>query len=235
MLLTESIGLTLADAYRVQEAGTWLRLKGGEQIAGWKLGYTSQAMRAQMGIAEPNLGPLTDGMLLTSGGVVPPTALQPRVEPEIGLRLGRDLHGPCSVEQAFVACESAVACLEVVDSVWTGYRFALEDNTADASSAAWVVVGDALPLDDLAAISVVLSVDGVDVADATGAAAGGNPLLGLVWLAGQMALHDATLHAGDLIITGGLTAAHPLVPGGRISATFVAGPDHRVATVDVRR
>jgi hypothetical protein len=44
------------------------------------------------------------------------------------------------------ACDAALACLEIVDSVWSGYRFTLEDNTADGSSAAWVVVGPPLPL-----------------------------------------------------------------------------------------
>lgn len=33
------------------------------------------------------------------------------------------------------ALEGANACLEVVHSTWTGYRFNLEQNTADNSSA----------------------------------------------------------------------------------------------------
>ena len=47
-----------------------------------------------------------------------------------------------------------------MDSVWSGYRFTLEDNTADGSSAAWVAVGPMMALDDLAALPVELSVDG---------------------------------------------------------------------------
>ena len=218
--LTDEYPLSLADAYRVQAEVTALRLARGERVVGWKLGYTSVAMREQMGIAEPNHGPLTDAMVLPSGGFVPPEALQPRVEPEIGLRLARDLVGPCTVEEALAACDSAVACLEVVDSVWTGYRFALADNTADGSSAAWVVVGSELSLDDLPAAVVELSVDGAVVARSTGAAAGGHPAAGLAWLAGQLAGVPRGLRAGDLIITGGLTAAYPLAPGGRIAATF---------------
>src|ERR1700745_3399635 len=63
-LLSASAGLSLADAYRVQDQVTALRLAGGERRAGWKLGYTSAVMRAQMGIDAPNFGPLTDAMLL---------------------------------------------------------------------------------------------------------------------------------------------------------------------------
>ena len=149
VLLSEEVSLSLADAYRVQDQVTALRLAEGERLAGWKLGYTSAVMRAQMGIAAPNFGPLTDAMLLSSPAPLPSGALQPRVEPEIGLRLGRRLMAPCSVESALDACDAALACLEIVDSVWAGYRFTLEDNTADGSSAAWVAVGPSLPLQDL--------------------------------------------------------------------------------------
>jgi 2-keto-4-pentenoate hydratase len=160
VLLSGELGLSLKDAYRIQDQATASRLAAGERRAGWKLGYTSAVMRAQMGIDAPNFGPLTDVMLLDSPAVLPGGALQPRVEPEIGLRLGRRLTAPCSVYQALDACDAALACLEIVDSVWSGYRFALEDNTADGSSAAWVAMGPPLPLDDLASLPVVMSVDG---------------------------------------------------------------------------
>jgi len=217
--ISDELPLSLEDAYRVQEAGTALRLAAGERVVGWKLGYTSAAMREQMGIASPNLGPLTDAMLLPPGGVVPGVALQPRVEPEIGLRLARRLSGPCTVADVLDACSGALACLEVVDSVWTGYRFRLEDNTADGSSAAWVVVGEELPLEDLPSVPVRLEVDGVEVATATGAAAGGHPALGVAWLAEQLAARGLALEPGDLVLTGGLTAAHPLAPGSTVTAT----------------
>jgi len=220
VLLSAELGLSLADAYRIQDQLTASRLAAGERLAGWKLGYTSAVMRAQMGIDAPNFGPLTDVMLLDSPAVLPGGALQPQVEPEIGLRLGRRLTAPCSVEQALDACEAALACLEIVDSVWSGYRFALEDNTADGSSAAWVAVGPPLPLDDLAALPVTMSVDGQVVERTTGAAAGGHPAAGLAWLAGQLAARGRALEPGDLVITGGLTRAYPLQTGGMISATF---------------
>jgi len=231
VLLSRSPGLSLADAYRVQDQVTALRLADGEKLAGWKLGYTSAVMRAQMGVEAPNFGPLTDAMLLGSPAVLPAGALQPRVEPEIGLRLGRRLTGPCSVSDVLGACDAALACLEVVDSVWPGYRFTLEDNTADGSSAAWVVVGPAMPVSDLAALPVALSVDGEVVERGTGAAASGHPAAGVAWLAEQLAGRERALEAGDLIITGGLTSAHPLEPGRRISASF----GHAGWSVEVRR
>jgi 2-keto-4-pentenoate hydratase len=223
VLLSEEISLSLADAYRVQDQVTALRLADGERRAGWKLGYTSAVMRAQMGVAAPNFGPLTDAMLLGSPAVVPVGALQPRVEPEIGLRLARRMTAPCSVEDVLDACDAALACLEIVDSVWSGYRFTLEDNTADGSSAAWVVVGPPLPMEDLASLPVALSVDGEVVERGLGAAASGHPAAGVVWLAGELAARGRALEPGDLVITGGLTSARPLEEGHRIGAVFGDG------------
>ncbi len=223
VLLSAELSLSLADAYRVQDQVTALRLADGERLAGWKLGYTSAVMRAQMGVESPNFGPLTDAMLLGSPALLPAGALQPRVEPEIGLRLGRGLTAPCSVESALAACDAALACLEIVDSVWSGYRFTLEDNTADGSSAAWVAVGPSLPLEDLASLPVELSVDGQVVERGTGAAAGGHPAAGLVWLAEQLAGSGGALEPGDLVITGGLTSARPLEAGHRVGALFGDG------------
>ena len=231
MLLSEEVSLGLADAYLVQDQVTALRLADGERLAGWKLGYTSAVMRAQMGVESPNFGPLTDAMLLGSPALLPAGALQPRVEPEIGLRLGRGLTAPCSVESALAACDAALACLEIVDSVWSGYRFTLEDNTADGSSAAWVAVGPSLPLEDLASLPVGLSVDGEVVERGTGAAAGGHPAAGLVWLAEQLAGSGGALEPGNLVITGGLTSARPLEAGHRVGALFGDGR----WSVEVRR
>ena len=73
-------------------------------------------------------GPLLDSMLITDGRI-PARLVQPRVEPEIAVVLGPDRR-PAAVH----------AALEVVDSVWCDYRFTLELNTADGSSAAGVAL-----------------------------------------------------------------------------------------------
>lgn len=219
--LTGGLGpLSMATAYAIQDELTAARIARGEHVVGWKLGYTSLAMRAQMGIDGPNRGPLTDAMLLVSGSAVPAAAIQPRVEPEIGLRLERPVPAGASIEEALACCSAAYACLEVVDSIWRDYAFSLTDNTADGSSAAWVVVGPPVPMDDLATMPVVLTVDGTPVAAATGAAAGGHPAAGVAWLANELADARRGLEAGDLVITGGLTPAYPLT--GTITARFGA-------------
>ena len=181
-------------------------------------------MRAQMGIEAPNFGPLTDAMLMESPAR---PSLAERCSrgssPRSGCGWGGVWPGPCSISDVLAACDAALACLEVVDSVWSGYRFTLEDNTADGSSAAWVVVGPVMPVSDLAALPVALSGDGAVVGTGSGAAAGGHPASGVAWLAEQLAERGQALEPGDLVITGGLTSAHPLEPGHRIGASFGDG------------
>jgi 2-keto-4-pentenoate hydratase len=234
--------LSLADAYRVQARVTTARLADGERRIGWKLGYTSRAMREQMGVDAPNFGPLTDVMLLPDGGRVPAGALQPRVEPEIAVVLGDTAphlgaslaalaaapapaglaavpgRDDDTLELAADAVCSVHAALEVVDSVWTGYRFRLEDNTADGSSAAWFVLGPPLPATGLPDVAVELSSASSGVLTGSGADADGHPLRGLAWLALRLAERGEQFHPGDVVITGGLTRAVPL--DGRVAARF---------------
>ena len=93
-LTTEYPGLDLELAYAVQEAGVRLLTAAGERPVGFKLGLTSRAKQAQMGVAEPLYGELTDAMLLDVGEPLDTGQLiQPRVEPEIAFLLGAELAG----------------------------------------------------------------------------------------------------------------------------------------------
>ena len=230
--VTATRALSLADAYEVQALVSAARFARGERMIGWKLGYTSLALREQMGIQAPNFGPLTDAMRLASGDTVAPTLIQPKVEPEIAVELGEPLEGAVSVAQVAAAVARAMACLEVVDSVFQDYRFTLEDNTADGSSAAQVVLGPTLAVapDRLAEVAVQLLHNGEPVASATGAAASGDPLAGVAWLAAQLARTGRRLERGDVVITGGLCRAVTLAPGDTVVARFLDGVE-----VGVRR
>lgn len=219
--ISSSIDLTIDDAYAIQRAGTALRLERGENVVGWKLGYTSLAMRAQMGIDQPNFGPLTDAMFVAHDGTASPALIQPRAEPEIGLRFDHSLSGDANLDEVLGAVGEAFACLEIVDSVYPNYRFRLEDNTADGSSAAQVVVGPALEsIEHLDEVTVELLHNGTACGSATGRAASGHPAAGVVWLVGQLALQGRRIEAGDIVITGGLTRAVPLDLGDHVEAVF---------------
>lgn len=204
----DAAALPIADeqAYEVQSHLTAARLSRGERIVGWKLGYTSDAMRGQMGIDEPNFGPLTDAMIVIDGGVLPP-ARQPKVEPEIAIVMGEG----GSVAEARIA-------LEVVDSVWCDYRFTWAHNTADGSSAAYVVLGSTLPLLGLAQAQVELLRNGDPAGSGFGDAAMGDPLAAVGWLIDELAARGTRLVPGDVVITGGLCAAVPFEVGDVVEA-----------------
>ena len=212
------------DAYRVQDLLTQARLAAGARRAGWKLGYTSAAMRAQMGIDQPNLGPLTDAMILGTGAVVGTEVTQPRVEPEIAAVIGADVPPGADGDRLRACVSGWQAALEVVDSVWADYRFDWAMNTADGSSAALVVLGAEITGADLAGAVVELRRNGEVVASGHGSAAMGDPWAALAWLVGQLDRRGENLHAGDVVITGGLTRAVPFEPGDRVEAT-IAGAE----------
>ena len=109
--------LDVSDAYAIQAAT--LRRRGMPAV-GFKLGYTSAAMRAQMNIDQPNFGVLTeahrlgvDGRAIDRGRLI-----HPRVEPEIALRLGRELAG-AGHDRASVSrhLDAVMPALEVVDTL----------------------------------------------------------------------------------------------------------------------
>lgn len=204
-------------AYAVQHRMTEHRENAGQRIVGYKLGYTSAVMREQMGIADPNLGPLTDAMILDDDALLPP-AMQPKVEPEIALVLDVDVDEALTPAACRGAVREARLALEVVDSVWCDYRFTWAHNTADGSSAAFVVLGPRLDPTDLASIEVTLRHNDVDMSSGTGAAAMGDPYAALAWLTTQTSSHGRHLRAGDVVITGGLCAAISLGAGDTISA-----------------
>ena len=221
--ISDRVDLTMDDAYAIQRHVTDGRLRAGGTAIGWKLGYTSPAMREQMGIDQPNFGPLLSGMLVRDGEDVAGRFTQPRVEPEIALRFGDDVAPGTGRDGVLAAATAAHAALEIVDSVWTGYRFTIEDNTADGSSAAGVVIGATLPVDALDEIEVALFVDDERAGSGVGSDASGHPADGVVWLAERLAERGQQIRAGELVITGGLTAAPALTPGSTIQAIFGGG------------
>ena len=142
-LTAEYPGLDLDLAYAVQEAGVRLLVAAGERPAGFKLGLTSRAKQAQMGVAEPLYGELTDAMLLDVGQPLDTGELiQPRVEPEIAFLLGADLAGDrVTAAQVLAATAAVTPAVEVLDSRYAGYAFTLPDVVADNASAARLVLG----------------------------------------------------------------------------------------------
>src|SRR5437868_2988845 len=159
----------LASAYEVQRV---LRCEAGP-LAGWKLGVTSRAKQAQVGVHEPVRGHLAASDALDLGSpLVVAEHIQPRCEPEIVFVMGADLSGPAVTSSAVLAATAAVAVgIEVLDSRYTDYKFTTPDEVADNTSQGRYLVGPAVPAAglDLPLLGVVLGHHGEGVATAAGA------------------------------------------------------------------
>lgn len=217
-LTTEHPGLDLEEAYAVQEAGVRLLVAAGEHPAGFKIGLTSRAKQAQMGVGEPLYGELTDAMLLDVGEPLDTGRLiQPRVEPEIAFLLGADLAGERVGATQVLAATAAVApAIEVIDSRYAGYAFTLPDVVADNASAARLVLGgvrQTVDGIDLRLVGCVLELGGQVRATAAGAASLGHPAAAVAWLVRALHRRGRGLAAGDVVLSGGLTEAEPVAPG----------------------
>jgi 2-keto-4-pentenoate hydratase len=228
--ITDRIPLNMDQAYAIQARVVSSWYARDERRVGWKLGYTSAAMRRQMNVDAPNFGPLTDAMWLADGADVGSRFSQPKVEPEVLLRFAADVPDDADRAAVLAAAAGAHAALEVVDSVWRDYRFRIEDNTADGSSAAAFVVGPEIALDAIDVVPVELLLDGTAAASGVGSDASGHPADGVVWLIAQLAARGEQVRAGDVVLTGGLTAAVGLAAGSEVSARF-----GDTTTVTVRR
>jgi 2-oxo-3-hexenedioate decarboxylase len=210
--------LTIEQAYQVQAASLGRRYARGEQRVGIKMGFTSRAKMAQMGIDEMIWGRLTDAMLVEDGGIIRfDKYVHPRVEPEIAFLLKAPLGGSVSPPAALAAIEAVAPALEIIDSRYENFKFSLTDVVADNSSSSSFVVGPwASPTQDLSNLGMILEIDGVARQIGSSAAILGNPIRSLVAAARLAAAAGEPLRAGDIVMAGGATAAEALAIGSRV-------------------
>ena len=225
-LTGERPAMTAAQAYAVQRRLVeLLQADGAGGIVGYKLGLTSRAMQEQLGIDQPDYGPVLAGGVHPDGAQVDLDRLiQPKVEAEIAIVLDAPLAGPgCTALDVRRAAAGAVAAVEIIDSRVMDWRIKLADTIADLASSAQIVLSSNLvPLDrvDPRLAGVAMTRNGELVATGAGAAALGDPLHAVAWLANTLHPLGETLAAGHVVMTGALHAAVPLADGDVFRAEF---------------
>lgn len=227
--------LTPAQAYDIQRHFVdALLTDSGGAVVGYKIGLTSLPMQRMLGVDQPDYGPVLSSMVHSDG--VPlrlEDFIAPRIEAEIALVLGDGLAGPgVTREQAATAVRGATPALELVDSRIADWRITLADTIADLASCGAVVLGEPLvPIDgfDPRLTGMVVSRNGQLVDTGAGAAALGDPIAALAWLANTLANHDAALDEGHVVMTGSLHTAFEPQPGDEVLAEF-----DRLGTVSCR-
>lgn len=210
-------------AYAVQRRNEARMVDGGDRVVGRKIGLTSQAVQSQLGVDQPDFGPLFASRAVPDGGVVDLAPLiAPRIEAEIALVLGDALDGPrLTRDDVRAATEHAVAALEVVDSRVRDWDITIADTVADFASGAAFVLGAApRPIDDLDLRTVPMTMwrDGAEVCRGQGSASLGDPLEAALWLARTLSDRGTPLVAGDVVLTGALGPFVEIAPGQQIRA-----------------
>jgi 2-keto-4-pentenoate hydratase len=217
--------LGMADGYAIQQELVPLLLADGDAIVGYKVGLTSKAMQRMVGVDSPDYGPVLASTVYRDGDTIPlDRFIQPRIEAEIVFVLGERLAGPgVTVTQAHAAIAGAVAGMEIVDSRIADWRIKLADTVADlASNGAMATSSRIVPIDgiDTRLIGMTLTRGGELVDTGAGAAALGDPVAVVAWLANVLGESGVVLEPGHLIMTGALHAAVPMAAGDVFRAEF---------------
>lgn len=217
--------LTVEEAYHIQLKNIAVKTEQGHSVVGKKIGLTSKAMQQLLGVDEPDYGHLLSNMVIENGSVVPKQGiLQPKVEGEIAFVLKKELKGPnITVLDVIQATDYVLPALEIVDSRIKDWKIKLADTIADNASSAYYVLGGKptkLADIDLELLGMVLCKNGEIVNTGVGAAALGNPAQCVAWLANRLADFDISLHAGEVILSGALSAAVDATEGDSFVARF---------------
>jgi 2-keto-4-pentenoate hydratase len=206
-----ALGLALSpgNAYAIQRINRDERIRSGDRVVGRKIGLTSRAVQQQLGVDQPDFGALWartaygDGETVSMAGLI-----QPKVEAEVALVMGRDLDMPdATAADVIRATDFALAALEIVDSRIANWKISLFDTIADnASAAAFVIGADPVRLTDvkLRDARMTMTRNGAEASSGIGSACLGHPLNAAAWLARTLSFMGDPLRAGDIVLTGAL-------------------------------
>ena len=188
-----------------------VELLGPDRVVGYKIGLTATAAQRAMGCEQPIFGRIYADDVIPHGATLSRSAfLDPKIEPECGLLIGRRLGGAdVTTGQARSAVDGVVPAFEIADSRYGVPARTVGDLIADngAGAGAVVTLSDAVPTDqiDLGAVRLTVEVDGRTVcvdSPMAGGESDDRPYELLAWLARQLAAQQLFLEPGQFVLTG---------------------------------
>ena len=213
MISLDHPDMGIEDAYAIQKAWIDRKLARGRVLRGHKIGLTSKAMQAAVGIDEPDFGVLLDDMFFRDGGRVPTERfIGLRVEAELAFILKAPLRGPdCTIFDVLNATDFVTPAMEILDprifrvDPDTKQTRKVLDTISDNAANAGIILGGRpmRPLDtDLRWVSAICAKNGE--VEETGVAAGvlNNPAEGVAWLVNRLARYGQGLAAGEVVLSG---------------------------------
>ena len=222
------------DAYDIQWEIRRRKVGRGNKIVGMKMGLTSWAKMAQMGVEEPCYGFLADYFSCPDGAAIDTSKLiHPKVEAEIAFVTKAVLRGPgIHVADVIAATDFVLPAVEIIDSRYRDFKFDIKSVVADNSSSSRFVTGGrslAVGHMDLRTAGVVMEKNGEIVELSTGAAVLGDPAASVAMLANMLGERGEELPAGSFVMTGGVTAAVAVEAGDNITVRY-----HDMGSVNMR-
>ena len=224
-------GMTMDDAYEVQNAIFRAKLAEGRKVIGWKIGLTSKAMQAALNIDIPDSGILFDDMAFQTGATAPKGRfIQPRIEAEIAFVMKDALAGENVTRDDVIAATDYVApSLEILDTrilrkdPGTGKARIITDTISDNAANAGVVLGaekHAVDAHDLRWVGAICSRNGEVEETGLGAGVLNDPVESVVWLARRMAQYGQSIEPGHIILSGSFIRPVECPPGTLVLADF---------------
>ncbi len=217
-------GMTIEDAYRVQDLWTAARVAQGTRVVGHKIGLTSRAMQQASNMTEPDYGRILDDAVYSDGARIDAGQfLKPRLEVELAFIMGQDLEGPgARIYDVIRAVEFVVPALEIID-YRTEVPRSIVDTIADNAAFGAIVVGGRLirPMDvDIRWVGATLSKNGIIEESGVSAAVMGHPAAGVAWLVNKLHAVGAKLEKGQIVLGGSFTRPVDVARGDVIQADY---------------
>ena len=241
LLLSEADpGYSLADAYAIADEIRRLRLGRSEKPIGYKIGFSNRGIWDRYGVHAPIWGPIwsttVEFVAQQEASVSLAPFVQPRLEPEIMFGFARAPRAGMSEAELAGCIEWVAHGYEIVHTHFEGWRFRHTDTVADFALHGRLLVGKQVamsafadPARALASVHVELHRDGQFIDEGDSSIVLDGPLSALrVWVDAMAAqAQHWPIVAGDIVTTGTITDAAPMLPGqafqSRLSEPRLAG------------
>lgn len=218
--------LDMADAYVISGINREKKVASGRHVVGHKIGLTSHAMQEMLGVSTPDVGTLTDEMVIKNGGKLHLEELiAGHIEAEFAFVVGSAIRGTDISRDELISAISHVGlAAEVIDSRIRDWKIGIVDTVADNASSARIVTGGMHPatpelLAQLPQTVITLHEGSELIGKGPGSAVMDDPINPLLWLANTLASQEIHLKPGDLILAGSVHRMQPMRPNTTYTVT----------------
>jgi 2-keto-4-pentenoate hydratase len=200
-------GISIAEAYAVQDRVAEMRVQRGEEVIGYKVGCTSEAIRSQFGLSEPISGRLFSPHVHKEGTEINRNDyVNCAIEPEMVLTMGVDLYGMgLPRDQLIDAIECVSAGIEIHNfHFWFAPPTSQELICSGGIHAGLIVGKTKVSPEQLSFEHELFSVrkNGELITQAPASQIIGGPIDSLRWLVDSLTSRGSCLKKGNLVIPG---------------------------------